>query len=75
MVRRSQPMPQAPNWIVSVAWPNGMTCPCPQKPFAKTGHPLWAAGATGSLNVMLTGTVVAAIAGEARAVARDHEGP
>ena len=49
MVRKSQLPPQAPpNWIVSVACPNGMTCPLPQKPSGKTAHPRWIPGTTGS---------------------------
>src|SRR5215469_456384 len=74
MVRKSQLPPQAaPNTIFSVAWPNGRTCPCPQELVARS-HPLWAAGAD-SVNVMLIGTVVAAIAGEARATGRSMRAP
>src|SRR5215469_11254053 len=76
MVRTSHSglSPQAKNTIISVAWPNGMTCPCPQELIPGV-HPLLAEGTPGSVNVMLTGTVVAAIAGEARAGARSMRAP
>src|SRR5215467_3630621 len=75
MVRKSQFPPQAPpNKIVSVAWPNGMTCPCPQE-LVSSGHPLLPAGTIGSVNVMLTGTVVAAMACEANAEDRSSRAP
>src|SRR5215208_341268 len=68
IVRRSHPSPQAPNSIVSVARPNGITWPCPQKPSGTTAQsPLLNAGTTGSANVSLTGIVVAAAAGDAKA--------
>src|SRR5262249_49391404 len=76
MVRTSHSgwVPQTKNWIASVAWPNGMTCPCPQE-LVSGLHPLLTEGTSGSVNVMLTGTVVAAIAGEARAVGRSMRAP
>src|SRR5215469_12168467 len=75
MVRKSQlPSQAAPNTIFSVAWPNGRTCPCPQELIPGV-HPLLAGGTPGSVNVMLTGTVVAAMAGEARAVDRSMRAP
>ena len=67
IVRRSQLPPQpAPNTIISVAWPSGMTSPCPQETSGKPGHVM--AGWIGSANVIVTDCVVAAVAGDVAAV-------
>src|SRR5215469_3681936 len=76
MVRTSHSgwLPQVKNTMFSVAWPNGRTCPCPQE-LSPNVHPLLAEGTPGSVNVMLTGTDVAAIAGEARTAGRSMRAP
>ena len=76
MVRRSQPPPQPPpNTIVSVAWPYGMTCPCPHRRPSGTKQPLWISGTTASTRVMLAGVLVAATAREPNAGDRSSRAP
>ena len=68
IVRKSQPSPQAPNSIVSVAWPNGIHLALTAEAFRNhSASPLLNAGTTGSVNVSLTGIVVEAAAGDATA--------
>src|SRR5580704_8002085 len=53
-----------------------MTCPCPQRRVSgNTTHPLWISGTRGSVKVMLTDVVVAAIAWEANAGHRSSRAP